>query len=167
MSQEIRQTLQRKAIFENFLCLGNYFPIITGFYLSLRHCQRGNSKDWFRNHPPLMKLNVNVEMFLGKQEAYERHFLQIQTILEESNNNTLHRPKVSFVSSIKDVRQKMVLIPQIFFPIQQAGTPCPSLLCFQWNRSQKKSAVFTSLFVQQIIISEVSSKLNNPGRNVY
>lgn len=167
MSQEIRQTLQRKAIFENFLFLGNYFPHHHWILpYPPRHCQRGNSKDWFRNHPPLMKLNVHVEMFLGKQEAYERHFLQIQTILEESSN-TLHRPKVSFVSSIKDVRQKMVLIPQIFFPIQQAGTPCPSLLCFQWNRSQKKSAVFTSLFVQQIIISEVSSKLNNPGRNVY
>lgn len=167
MSQEIRQTLQRKDIFENFLFLGNYFcPSSLDSTFSPRHCQRGSSKDWFKNHPPLMKLNVNVEMFLNKQEAYERHFLQIQTILEESSN-TLHRPKVSFVSSIKDVRQKMVLIPQIFFPIQQAGTPCPSLLCFQWNRSQKKSAVFTSLFVQQIIISEVSSKLNNPGRNVY
>lgn len=38
---------------------------------------------------------------------------------------------------------------------------------FSVEEKPKNSALFFSLFVQQIIISEVSSKVNNPERNSY
>lgn len=38
---------------------------------------------------------------------------------------------------------------------------------FSVEEKPKISALFFSLFVQQIIISEVSSKVNNPERNSY